>query len=160
MEIRNFLDGDAVAIADVFHRAVHAIPSTLYTREQKEAWSPTPPDYSAWARRLATTQPFVAIARDSIVGFIELGSDGHIDCFYVDPDHQGLGIGKRLLSYTMHEGSKCGLLTFHAEVSKAAEALLRKSGFVHSGKNEVSLRGQTLVNYRMVFGSRDHETAL
>jgi putative acetyltransferase len=83
MEIRNYRCSDYVEIADLFHDSIHAIPASIYSEEELEAWSPTPPDYDHWKERLARKQPFLAVKDKIIVGFIELESDGHIDCLYV-----------------------------------------------------------------------------
>jgi putative acetyltransferase len=88
MIIRPFKTTDAKDIADLFHGAVHSISPSIYSTEQLEAWAPTPPDYSMWAKRVERTQPFVATIGDIIVGFIELEADGHIDCLYVHRDYR------------------------------------------------------------------------
>lgn len=92
MRIRNYEPSDAREIADLFHDAIHAIGTESYSREQVEAWAPTPPDYDHWQRRLDCKQPFVAEINQKIVGFIELDPDGHIDCMYTHKDYQRQGI--------------------------------------------------------------------
>jgi len=153
IQIREYKESDASEIADLFHGSVHAIASILYTSEQKEAWAPTPPDYSAWETRLATKQPFVAVNRDIIVGFAELEKDGHIDCFYVHKNYQGLRIGSQLLKHLIQVAHERNIKPLYTEASKAAKPLFEKFGFRSESTNEVSLRGQILVNYNMVLVS-------
>ncbi len=57
MRIRPYQSSDAREIADLYHNAVHAIDGAYYSREQVEAWAPTPPDYVHWQRRLDQKQP-------------------------------------------------------------------------------------------------------
>lgn len=89
VQIRTYQPQDADAIADLYHAAVHAIDPTVYSKEQQEAWAPTPPDKVFWKERLAQKQPFVAWREGRIVGFMELEADGHIDCAYTHPAFQG-----------------------------------------------------------------------
>ncbi len=83
MNIRPYQESDAMELANLFHDSVHAIAPEIYSNEEKEAWVPTPPEYTDWKLRLTKKQPFVAIKQNVIVGFIELEDDGHIDCLYI-----------------------------------------------------------------------------
>ena len=149
MEIRSYNESDAMDIADLFHGSVHAIENELYTQAEKEAWAPTPPDYEVWKARLKVKQPFVGMKEGVIVGFIELDSDGHIDCLYVHKNYQGLGIGSELLEHLIHVGRDNGLSSFYTEASKSAEPIFKKYGFIRKSTNEIDLRGQVLINYNM-----------
>jgi putative acetyltransferase len=57
MEIQTYSEDKAREIADLFHQSVHAIASSLYSSEQKEAWVPTPVDYDRWDERLNAKTP-------------------------------------------------------------------------------------------------------
>lgn len=91
MEIKSYSNQWAAEITDLFYQSVHAIDPSVYTPEQKEAWAPTPPDYAAWSKRLDEKRPLVAIINGQVAGFIELDTDGHIDCTYTHPNFQGMG---------------------------------------------------------------------
>lgn len=45
INIHDYSPDFAAEIADLFHRAVHAVDPNIYTRAQQEVWAPTPPDY-------------------------------------------------------------------------------------------------------------------
>ena len=149
MNIRSYKESDAMELANLFHDSVHAISAELYSEEEKEAWAPTPPDYSAWKSRLAKKQPFVASKQNVLVGFIELEEDGHIDCLYVHKDYQGLSIGNRLLEHLIRKAQDRGIASFYVEASKVAVPLFEKFGFRYKSTNKKPLRGQTLINYNM-----------
>ena len=149
MIIRPYEKSDAFQITQLFHSSVHAIADTLYTKEEKEAWAPTPPDYSSWEQRLDLKQPFVGSINRVIVGFIELESDGHIDCFYVHKDYQQKGIGGQLLQHAIEQGVKRKQVSFYIEASFAAKPLFEKFGFVVKRSNIIKIRGQNLKNYTM-----------
>ncbi len=133
----------------LFHDAVHAIPELFYSASELEAWAPTPPDFSHWESRLATKQPFVATDRHKIVGFIELESNGHIDCLYVHPQHQRQGVACNLLNFLVDAARSKGIDNLHVEASKVAMSFFKQHGFELLSENNVSLRGELLTNYNM-----------
>ena len=149
MNIRSYTESDVMDIANLFHDSVHAIAPEIYSNEEKEAWAPTPPDYVAWKSRLAKKQPYVAWKQNVIVGFIELEEDGHIDCFYVHKDYQGLGIGSRLLEHLIQKAQDRSIASLYVEASKVAVPLFEKFGFHYKSINKMTRNGQTLINYNM-----------
>lgn len=151
LSIRNYLPGDADQIVRLFVASVHTTDPAIYSEAQKEAWAPTPPDYSSWQARLTKTQPYVATINKHVVGFVELESDGHIDCFYVHPDHQRKGIAHALFSHLLTDAKERGISCLYVEASKVAEPFFRKNGFVLMSENNVKRRGQVLVNFSMEF---------
>lgn len=154
MEIRNYQDTDHVEIADLFHGAVHAIPTSVYSKKELEAWAPSPPDYNHWKERLATKKPVVALKNNIIIGFIELESNGHIDCLYVHKNYQGSGVASSLLRYVQAAAHEKGITKLYVEASKVAMPLFKKHGFKLGNTNIVNLRGQSLTNCYMSLGTK------
>ena len=149
MDIRDFVASDSRDIADLFHDSVHGISTDLYSREQLEAWAPSPPDYPFWEARLRETRPFVAVLGGRAVGFIELEADGHIDCMYVHPHYQRRGVAAALFAHASHVAIARGCRTLYVEASIPAKAFFLKRGFVVLGENNIERGGQALVNYSM-----------
>jgi putative acetyltransferase len=149
MKIRAYQETDHSQIADLFHRTVHAIDRSFYSQAQLEAWAPTPPNHEYWKTRLAIKKPFIAIVDGLIVGFIELENGGHIDCLYVDKDHQQLGIASRLLKHVKSEAKHRSIDSLYVEASEIALPFFKKHSFTINCQNQVSLRGQSLTNYSM-----------
>ncbi len=149
LHIRGYRSVEFREIADLFHAAVHAVNTDLYSREQQLAWSSTPPNYLDWRAKLKACRPFVAVRGRVIVGFVQMGSDGYIDCLYVHPDHQRQGIATALVQHAIaaNEG-RIDVLLVHA--SLMAKPLFEKLGFEDIRKNSIELRGQILTNYTMV----------
>ena len=56
METRSYQDSDYVEIADLFQDSVYAIDTSVYSKEELEAWAPTPPGYEFWQARLTRRQ--------------------------------------------------------------------------------------------------------
>ena len=149
MEIQDYAPAFARQIAELFHRAVHAVDPGIYTPEQQEAWAPTPPDYVAWKEHLDQKRPWLALVEGRLAGFIELDPDGHIDCLYVDPDFQRRGVAGTL--YTHLEGSARdrGLKRLYVEASKPAQPFFEKQGFRRIGRNRIHRNGEVLINFKM-----------
>lgn len=149
MEIRDYRPTDFREITDLFHKTVHSISTSIYSKEALEAWAPSPPNYEQWKTRLIIKKPFVAIKGDEIIGFIELESDGHIDCLYVHYDYQGQGVANELFNHLMKKAIEQKLTNLYVEASMLAVPLFRKKGFEVLRMNEIERGGVTLVNYSM-----------
>ena len=103
MEIQTYSEDKAREIADLFHQSVHAIASSLYSSEQKEAWAPTPVDYERWTERRNAKNPLISLIENRVAGFINSDADGHIDCIYTHPDFQGTGVASSLYERLLEE---------------------------------------------------------
>ena len=148
-KLRHYHPKYANEIADVFHHAVHAISSEIYSPAQKEAWAETPPNYPFWKDRLEVKQPTLAIIHGSVAGFIELEPDGHIDCCYVHPKHQKQGVAKHLYQSLEAKAESLNLKQLYVEASIIALPFFEKQGFKVLRENLVLRKQETLVNYTM-----------
>jgi len=149
MKIIEYSADQAKEIADVFHASVHAIDPVIYSEEQKSAWAPTPIDYAAWEKRLEQTKPYVLLVNNEIAGFIELESDGHIDCAYVLPRFQCKGVASKLLTHIMEFAKKSGLDSLYVEASIVAKPFFEKHGFFTEAVKQVNRRNTALIHYSM-----------
>lgn len=149
MKIEPYTLDRAVEIADLFHRSVHAIDPSVYTPEQKEAWAPTPPDYECWAQRLNEKMPVMAIKDNRVIGFVELDSDGHIDCMYTHPEFQGQGVASALYEHLQEQAKARKSDRLYVEASFLAKPFFENRGFSVVKQNEVQRKGVTLINFTM-----------
>ena len=138
-----------VEIARLFYDSVHAVDSSIYTDEQKEAWARTPPDYTWWSARLAGTRPYLAVYKANLLGFIEFDEEGYIDCFYVSPQNQGRGVGSLLYGYVEKEAREKGLKKLSVDASYIAKAFFAHRGFSIIRKNSVKRNRVVLENFTM-----------
>ena len=149
MKIVNYSPLRAVEIADLFHRCIHSIDTSAYSTGQQEAWAPTPPDYQRWTARLLVKKPYLAIIDNKVAGFIELESDGHIDCMYTSADFQRRGVATALFNHILVLARNSGNKQLYVEASIIAKPLFEKLGFSVLKENKVQLNQQTLINYKM-----------
>jgi putative acetyltransferase len=129
--------------------AVHEIASAVYTPEQCLAWAARRPNHDHWKNRCELKRPFVAVVESEIAGFLELDTDGHIDCAYINPKFQRRGIMTRLVE---HAVSTCFSMKIHrvyVEASICAKPMFEKVGFNTVSENIVDLKTVQLLNYKM-----------
>jgi putative acetyltransferase len=149
MKIIDYSPSKAQEITELFYRSVHSIDSSIYSEEQKEAWAPRPIDYHKWRVRLARKRPYLAMINDRVVGFIELESDGHIDCTYVSPEFQRRGVAKALLRHVISVAKDLNIKKLYVEASIVATPLFKSFGFSVQHENKVIRNNTVLINYTM-----------
>jgi predicted N-acetyltransferase YhbS len=79
-------------------------------------------------KRYEEFQHFVAEENGRIIGVIAL-KDNHLRTFFVDPEHQGKGIGRLLYNQLEKEARKQGIKKLFLEGSPLGEPIYKKLGF-------------------------------
>lgn len=149
MAVHPYNSKKAHEITSLFHICVHSINSSFYSKEEQEAWSPTPPDFENWQRRLDLKKPFLWIEQKKVLGFIELEENGHVDCLYVHPEFQRQGIAKKLLDHVEKIAHSNRVEKLYTEASKLARPLFEQQGFRYIKTNEIPRKDVVLINYTM-----------
>jgi len=153
MQIRQSTQQDASEIMRLFYETIHAINIRDYSQEQVNAWAPVPDSMSVgrWAKRQETKQTFVADHNGQIIGFAELESTGHIDCFYTHKDFQSQGVGTQLLDTIVAQAAQLQLSRLFVEVSITARSFFEHRGFAIVKPQQVECRGVKLSNFVMEY---------
>lgn len=121
--MRDGVGGDADRLTSVFLRA----------RERAMPWLKRPHDEAATRRWLeyvvlAKLHVRVAYTKTSFLGFAAVDGD-RLEHLYVDPDHQGCGVGRRLLEDVQHTST--GHLALHVfQRNERARRFYQAAGFV------------------------------
>jgi putative acetyltransferase len=147
--IRPYVPSDLPALVDLLHGSVRRVARRDYSHDQVVAWAPEEVDWEARARRHSSRPTWVAEIGGVVAGFADLEADGHIDFMYVHADHQGKGIASLLLKRIESAAREQALGRLFAEVSVTARPFFERRGFRVQAENSVSVRGQTLSNFRM-----------
>lgn len=129
MIVRKAQPEDFAAIARLFYETIHYINAQDYTPEQLNAWAPRIYAGSHWQDRAQRLQVYVAEAEAQVVGFAELESTGHIDCFYVHHQWLRQGVGSQLMARLEAEASTQEIDRLFAEVSITARPFFEHQGF-------------------------------
>jgi len=149
MNIRRYLPGEEPAIWNVYYSATRLSIARDYNPELIDRWAPHDKDMIEWDERLRVKNPFVAIVGEEIVGMAEIDCEGFIDYFYVHPDYQGKGIGKKLLSTIIMEAEFHALNRVFADVSVTAKSFFESQGFEITEARKNIILGHPANNFRM-----------
>jgi len=149
MKIIKYSSNRAKETTEIFYQSIHAIDNAIYSESQKQAWAPLPIEYEKWAKRLELKKPYLLLINDKIAGFIELESDGHINCFYVSPGFQRIGVASTLLNYLIDSAKSLGINLLTVEASLVVKPLFEKFGFITEKKNKIRRKNTVLINYSM-----------
>ena len=129
MGIRRVRRADIPHISRLYYETVHRVNARDYSPEQIRAWAPRVYPDAFWQRRFRRYEVFVAEDGGAVVGFVELGRTGEIDCFYVHHSRQHRGIGAALMARVEREARSRGNTRLFADVSVTAEPFFRRMGF-------------------------------
>lgn len=149
MRVRPHRIGDIPDISRLYYDTIHHINSHDYTREQLDAWAPAVPDASFWNERFKRYRVYVAEEDACIVGFTELDSTGHIDCFFVHHEWQRRGVGTRLMDRVVQTSGRAGTPRLFAEVSITAMPFFQRQGFAVIRENEAIRKNVRLKQFAM-----------
>jgi putative acetyltransferase len=152
MHIRPFRTEDAAILEQIFHRAGQATAREDYSQDQLNAWSPVSAGPERYLNRITRGghQVWVAVTdTDTPIGFIELQADGHIDCFYRDPDHRSARVGEALYEALEAEARATGLERLYVEASEAAKRFFLRHDFTTLERNEFERAGVMMHNTRL-----------
>lgn len=151
--VRIYQNGDHHFIGRIYHEAIHRLACRDYSDEQLDAWAGNKGDPEKWSRdwqaRCERKLPFVKILDGRVVGFIELDTDGHIDCVFVDPDHVGRGVMDEIMTEVKRQSASLGLPKLFAEVSITALKFFERQGFEWVRDNVAVIGEIELVNFIM-----------
>lgn len=149
MNLRRFLPGDEDALWRVHYSAIHQIAARDYSAEQINAWAPSSIAPESWAAHMRSNNPFVVEEAGEIVAYADLQPSGYIDHFFVAGEHARRGIGSLLLKRLITEAQTLGIGELSANVSKTAQPLFSRFGFVIVELRAPVRHGVTLPNALM-----------
>lgn len=147
--IRRYASEDACALRALFFGTVRSVNRKDYSERQIEAWASDEITFDSWQALLDKLVPFVAEMDNKVVGYADLQPDGLIGHFYVDHNHQKMGIAGALMQKIFQQGDKSKIRRFYSHVSITAKPFFERYGFKVIEEQQVEVRGQILTNYRM-----------
>ena len=149
--IRDYERRDAAGVADVFYRSVREVARSDYTAEQVKAWIPGRWDAEREHQRSGDGR-LVLVAEDGtghVVAFIDMEPDGHIDRLFCAPEAAGRGIASRLYEAIETAARARGIDRLFTEASELARRFFERKGFTVLERQDQTLRGVPIHNYRM-----------
>lgn len=147
--IRPYAATDASGLTSLFRSSVRDIASRDYTASQVRAWAPDDIDERQFGQSRDTKSTWVAEVEGRIAGFSDLEPDGHIDMLYVHPDFQRRGVARALLAHVEEVARTSGMRRLYTEASITARPVFETMGFRTIVPQTVTVRGESMTNYRM-----------
>lgn len=133
----------------LFYDTVHEINICDYTQEQVDTWAPENMSYETWLEKLQAKLTYVVEENGQILGFGQLESDGHIDCFYCHNKYQRKGVGSMLLNHIEKTAKALGIKRLFTEASITAKPFFQILGFSVIREQQVERRGVYFRNFAM-----------
>lgn len=151
MKLRHALAADAGALADLMRRSIEVLAPRHYTPEQAAAWASAAPDETEMAVRLGDGRTaLVAVdAQDRPLAFGDLETDGHIDLLFALPEIAGKGVAQAILEALETVARTSAIMRLTVEASEAAKGLFTRQGFALVARNQLTLGGVPIHNWRM-----------
>ena len=151
LTIRSYRADDVAGIARAFYASVREVASARYDAAQVRAWANEVPNVVTTRARLEqpTRTTYVAELDGTIVGFVEIADDGHLDMLYRTPAGAGLGVAAKLYAAAETRARACGVARIVADASLLVEPFFAKHGFAVESREERLMRGVTLPYARM-----------
>jgi len=149
MRIRDFREGDELALHRVFFSSIHEVACHDYSSEQIAAWAPAEIDEALWLERMWGIQPFVVEDGGEIVAYADLQSRGYIDHFFVSGGHQRRGAARLLMERIHARAAELALSELSSHVSKTAQPFFAHFGFRIVEQRSALIRGIELPNALM-----------
>lgn len=149
MKLREYHSKDCEEILELFYDTVHSVNSADYTEIQLNAWAPKSIDLVKWDNRLSNNYSVVVDKDSIIVGFGNVDSTGYFDLLYVHKFHQRIGVATLIADEIERYVHRKGIQIITADASITAKPFFEKRGYVVQKKQNVELRGQFFVNFKM-----------
>ncbi|WP_336798052.1 GNAT family N-acetyltransferase [Erwinia aphidicola] len=147
VHLRQYQGADVDTVIDVFRTAVRIVAAPDYNPAQIAAWARV--DRESWQKRLLDSHCWVASIEDKIVGFGNVEFDGHLDLMFTHPEYLRTGVASALLEKLEHAVITMALPEIFTEASVTAKPFFSRRGYQLLAAQQVQVRGQNFINYRM-----------
>lgn len=128
MQIREATAKDLDPILSLFENTIKKINSRDYSQEQIEVWTASK-NKETWLSKISEQSFYVAFAKNQLIGFSSIDTDGYIDFMYVHHEFQHQGIAKALLLKLQEAASENNIQRVWASVSITAQPFFSRNGF-------------------------------
>lgn len=146
--LRPYESGDLEELIALFYETVHTVNRRDYSREETDAWVPSPDsvDRDAWNASLSAHFTLVAETPEGgLIGFADLDGS-YFDRLYVHRDFQGAGVASALADALEVHAWESGEHTIEVHASLTAQPFFERRGYREERKQQVLRNGVRLTN--------------
>ena len=145
--LRNAQLSDLPQIRQLFFETITNVNVKDYSPNEIKVWSSGADNIERWEQKFKTNLFVVAELNDEIVGFTSLKNFNYIDHLFVSYLHQGKRIASQLIDCVEDFAIDNKVDEIQSDVSITALPFFEKRGYVVLKRNEIPLKGETLVNF-------------
>lgn len=141
--IRQFVEQDAQALADLTIAAIREVGTASYSAEQVAAWAARHPGAQRFLDRAAggSTILVATDSDDAVVAYALLESDGHLDMLYCDPEHTRRGLADKLLAASEQHAREDRITRLYTEASELALPAFERAGYQVTHRRDFEIEG-------------------
>ena len=144
--IRPFRPADGAALAGLHRRAILSIPEQFYSAAERQSWA-----YGltsgGYAKAVAGGEMIEVAVNGNDVAIAFCGrKDAEVCGLYVDPDHQGDGLGRTLLTLAEAAIADAGHRRIAIRASLSAVPFYRSRGYSEIGRTGFTSRGGLVIS--------------
>lgn len=147
--LREFKNGDEINMSELYQRSISQLACQNYSSEQIETWLSLTPNPEVFTKKYSDGRNTVVAVDENnqIAGFSDLEMDGHIDFFYVCPNHARRGIGSAMLNHIVSLAIELHIPKLYAEASGTALSSFLRQGFKKVSRRDLNIDGVDIHNY-------------
>ena len=147
LSVRPYQPADAPVLSALYEASVRTLGARDYSSAQIEAWASLTPSPESIDRRMGDGRTRLVAVADTIVGFIDMEPDGHIDLLYVAPAAAGVGVARLLLQTAEALASLTGASRLYAEASETARPVFERLSFSIGARRDLEVAGVAIHNW-------------
>ncbi|MDU9002616.1 GNAT family N-acetyltransferase [Sedimentitalea todarodis] len=148
--VRPYVAADCAGCWHVFFDAVQTGARHHYSQAQRDAWCASVPAPTLEnCARLGDALTCVAHRGETVIGFMTLERNGHLDMAFVTPDDMGRGVAGALHESVLQSARAHGLGHLTADASHLARKFLARHGWHEIEAETVMRAGVPLERFRM-----------
>lgn len=134
---------------EVRRDAITTVAARDYAAPQIAQWAGKSGSHERQLERFTTSLTWVALSEGRIVGYSNLGSEGHVDTMFVHSGFLRRGVATALLQTLEAAALRAGLSRLYSEVSFTARPFFEANGFRIRGGERVTFDDGSDYGFRM-----------
>lgn len=150
MNLRQIAAKDQLELKKVYFDSINSIDKTIYSKEQKIAWSEQAWDNPNFSLSITKGKGWLINENEKIVAFASRFPNNRIALFYCRGKYQRKGYGSRLLCKMQEEANNEGLDYLYTEASLISYGLFLKWGWEIIRKEKIIINENFFERYKMI----------
>tara|TARA_Y100000589_G_C27194309_1_gene646094 strand:+ start:4132 stop:4596 length:465 start_codon:yes stop_codon:yes gene_type:complete len=149
MNLRQISLKDQILLKKLYFESIMSIDESLYTRNQKIAWSSQAWENPQFNICLTNGKGFIMSKGKNAIGFATRYPENKLALFYIKGAFQRNGYGSFILENIEKEAFRSGISFLKTDASLLSYKLFLKSGWEEISKEKVLISKEEFVRYKM-----------